>query len=77
MSSRVKELAEKAALLSSTEKISLVDEILATVTEVDPDWTTAWRLEARERMAGYERGEIAAEDADEVLTALKVIYPQR
>ena len=77
MSNHVKELAEQAAQLSASERIALVEEILASVTECDADWASAWQLEAGERIAACNRGEIALEDADEVFAVLKAKYPQR
>ena len=47
MTEKTKFLAEQAAKLPPTDRVELVEDILATLTESDPDWDAAWRERQR------------------------------
>lgn len=71
MSAQVKKLFEQARkTLTIDERIELTDLLLVDTAIPDPEWEAAWAAEAQRRMAAYERGEIEAFDADEVLAEL-------
>lgn len=74
MTEKTKFLAEQAAKLPPTDRVELVEDILATLTESDPDWDAEWAREAEERLAAYDRGEMKAFDFDEVIAQLRVKY---
>lgn len=60
------ELATLAAKLPPSDRLQLVETILATLDKPDPEITAAWAAEAEDRLAAYRRGELAALDESEV-----------
>ena len=74
MTEKTRSLAEQAAKLPPTDRVALVEDILATLTESDPDWDAAWAHEAQERLAAYDRGEMESFDFDEVMAKLRIKY---
>lgn len=74
MTEKTRFLAEQAAKLPPTDRVELVEDILSTLTESDPDWDAAWAREAEERLAAYDRGEMEAFDFDEVMAKLRIKY---
>jgi putative addiction module component (TIGR02574 family) len=60
------ELASQAAKLSPSDRLQLVETILATLDQPDPEISAAWAAEAEDRLAAYRRGELAAVDESEV-----------
>jgi putative addiction module component (TIGR02574 family) len=67
MTESTKTLSAEARKLSPAERIDLVDDILASLDEPDPNIDQLWAKEADERMAAYRRGEIRAIPLEEVL----------
>jgi putative addiction module component (TIGR02574 family) len=59
-------LASLAAKLPPSERLELVETILATLDKPDAEIAAAWAREAESRLAAYRRGEIPAVDEDEV-----------
>lgn len=74
MTEKTRFLAEQAAQLPPTDRVELVEDILSTLTESDPDWDAAWAREAEERLAAYDRGEMEAFDFDQTLAKLRIKY---
>lgn len=60
------ELASLAAKLAPSDRLQLVETILATLDKPDPEISAAWANEATDRLAAYRRGELAAIDESEV-----------
>jgi putative addiction module component (TIGR02574 family) len=60
------ELASLAAKLPPSDRLELVETILATLDKPDPEISAAWAAEAQDRLAAYQRGELAAVDESEV-----------
>lgn len=60
------ELASLAAKLPPSDRLELVETILATLDKPDPEISAAWAAEAQDRLAAYRRGELAAVDESEV-----------
>lgn len=60
------EIVTLAAKLSPSDRLQLVESILATLDKPDPEISAAWAAEAAERLAAYRRGELAAVDESEV-----------
>lgn len=60
------ELAAQAAKLPPSDRLQLVETILATLDQPDPAIAAAWAAEAEDRLAAYRRGELAAVDESEV-----------
>lgn len=72
MTEAAKELSAKARKLSPAERIELVDDLLASLDEPDPQIDRLWAKEAEERLAAYRRGEIKAVPLQEVLAKYRV-----
>lgn len=71
MNAQVKAVFEQIKqTLTSDERIELADWLYADTAVPNEEWEAAWAAEARRRLAAYERGEIEAFDADEVLAEL-------
>jgi putative addiction module component (TIGR02574 family) len=66
MTHAAQELASLAAKLPPSDRLQLVETILATLNQPDPGITAAWSAEAEERLAAYRRGELVAVDESEV-----------
>ncbi len=60
------ELASMAAKLAPSDRLHLVETILATLDKPDPEISAAWADEAKDRLAAYRRGELASVDESEV-----------
>jgi putative addiction module component (TIGR02574 family) len=66
MTQAAQELATMAAKLAPSDRLQLVETILATLDKPDPEISAAWAVEAEDRLAAYRRGELAAVDESEV-----------
>lgn len=64
------ELAHQAVRLSPTERIELVETILASLDKPDPELSALWAREAESRLDAYHRGELTDVDEAEVLKGL-------
>ena len=67
MTEAAKTLSDQARRLSPAERIELVDDILASLDEPDPNIDRLWAKEAEDRLAAYRRGEIKAIPLEQVL----------
>jgi len=72
MTKVAKNLSAEARKLSPTDRLELVDEILASLDEPDPAIDRQWAREAEERLVAYRRGEIKAVPLEEVLAKYRV-----
>lgn len=68
MSETTEVLSARARDLSPTERLKLVDQILASLDETDPAIDQLWAREAEDRLAAYRRGEIRAIPLSDVLS---------
>lgn len=66
MTHAAEELASLAAKLAPSDRLQLVETILATLDRPDPEISAAWAKEAEERLAAYRRGELVVVDENEV-----------
>jgi putative addiction module component (TIGR02574 family) len=57
--------------LSATEKLLIVDWILNNLDQPDPEIDKLWAIEADNRLAAYENGQIEAFDLETVLQKYK------
>ena len=71
MSEATKKLGIEAAKLLPEERMELVDEILASLDQLDERIDRLWAKEAEDRLVAYRRGEIKAVDLEEVLAKYK------
>ena len=67
MTDAAKSLSAQARKLTPSERLELVDDILASLDETAPDLDREWAREAEDRLAAYRRGEIKAVPLEQVL----------
>ncbi|MBN1928676.1 MAG: addiction module protein [Chlorobiaceae bacterium] len=62
----VEELAKKAIVLDPKERVRLVEAILHSLDKPDPEIEKKWVAESEARYDAFKRGELQAEDWDEI-----------
>ena len=67
MSKATQVIVEQASQLSASEKIELIDALLASVDKPDVEIDALWAKEAEDRLAAYSAGKIKALDLNQVL----------
>lgn len=67
MNEKAKALGEQARELDPQERIALVEDVLDSLDRADPGLDRLWAAEARERLAAYRRGELAAIDLADIV----------
>jgi putative addiction module component (TIGR02574 family) len=67
MNEKTKVLGEQARALDPRERIALVEDLLDSLDRADPEIDRKWAAEARERLAAYRRGELAAIDLSDIV----------
>ncbi len=76
MTDSVADLAQRGRALSPEDRERLIDLLLDSLAEApDPAVEEAWRLEIRQRIAAYERGDVALHDASDVMDEAKRLAP--
>ncbi|TAJ76052.1 MAG: hypothetical protein EPO42_13460 [Gallionellaceae bacterium] len=71
MNVRVEAFIEQARCMTQEERVSALDALQELVMPANDAWQKSWALEASDRVAAYERGEIEAEDFDLVMERLR------
>jgi hypothetical protein len=71
MNVRVEAFIEQARCMTQEEGVSALDALQELVVPPNDAWQKNWALEASDRAAAYERGEIGAEDFDLVMERLR------
>ena len=67
MTETAKTLSQRARALPPAERLALVDDILGSLDETNPEIDRLWAAEAEDRLAAWRRGEIRAIPLTEVL----------
>ena len=67
------EILESARKLRADEKLKLIDALLGTLDEPDPVIEAAWAAEAQDRLAAYDRGELAIAPIGELFAKLRTL----
>ena len=67
MSKATQVIVEQASQLSASEKIELIDALLASVDKPDVEIDALWAKEAEDRLAAYSAGKIQTLDLNQVL----------
>jgi putative addiction module component (TIGR02574 family) len=60
MTNKVKELTREVASLPSKEKLSLLNTLLTSLDQPDPQIDTLWKKEAESRIKAFKQGKIKA-----------------
>ena len=60
-------IKEEVLALKPLEKLQLIDELLLSLDQPDPELDKIWLEESEKRMAAYETGRTNATDVYEVL----------
>lgn len=76
MGKLAKEVMVVALQLPAAERAVLVDGLLHSLDKPDAAIDALWAREAEDRLAAYDRGEIAAVDAATVLAEIKAQLKQ-
>ena len=71
MNEKVKALSLEARKLTAAERAELIDELMASLDQPDPAIDALWAKEAEDRLAAYDRGEMAAHDIAKVVSKLR------
>jgi putative addiction module component (TIGR02574 family) len=67
MTKSVDKLTEEIRVLSDTEKLRLVDTILAELDKPDPEIDRVWGEEARKRWEAYKEGRVSTISYESVM----------
>jgi len=74
MTDTADDVAKRAKALPRAELESLVDELLVSLHEAgEPALNEAWNAEIERRVAAYDRGEVQAIPAEEVLARARAL----
>ena len=60
------QLAQKASTLKPIEKLKLVDAILYSIEEFDPEIEKKWVAESEQRYRAYKKGDLKTKDWVEI-----------
>jgi hypothetical protein len=71
MNEKVKALSQEARKLAPAERAALIDELIASLDRPDAALDALWAKEAEDRLAAYDRGEMAAHDIPDVVAKLR------
>ena len=71
MNERIKAISQEARKLTPAERAELIDELIASLDQPDPAIDALWAKEAEDRLAAYDRGEMAAHDVSEAVACLR------
>ncbi|MBF0186292.1 MAG: addiction module protein [Magnetococcales bacterium] len=67
MNKTITAIEAEARKLNPTARLELVDAILGSLDETNPEMDRLWSQEAEDRLTAYRRGELKAVSLDEVL----------
>ena len=71
MSSLSQTLTAQALELPARERIEMVEQLLSSLDKPDAELDQIWAVEAEARIDAYERGELKAISAQDVLSKYK------
>lgn len=67
MQTAAEEMADKAKTLPDSDKLALVDRLLAQLDRPDPEIDRVWADEAERRWKAYKAGRVASVSYEEVM----------
>ena len=68
------EILESARNLSADEQLHLIDSLFDMLDQPDPAIQAAWAVESQDRLAAFERGDLAAGPVDGLLVQMRAQY---
>ena len=71
MNEKVKALSQEARKLAPAERAALIDELMVSLDRPDAKIDELWAKEAEDRLAAFERGEMATHDVSDVVAKLR------
>ena len=72
MSANSEQILQEALALSPQDRAEVLERLLASFqTPPDPSFDHLWAKEAEDRLDAYDRGELSAVPADEVLARIE------
>ena len=71
MNDKIKAISLEARKLTAAERAELIDELMASLDRPDPVIDALWAEEAEDRLAIYDRGEMATHNISEVVAKLR------
>lgn len=66
-----KDLKKQALNLTASDKLKLVDLLVDSLDEPDPNIEKLWIKESEARYAAYKKGKVKAKDVDKVIDSIK------
>lgn len=66
LSANVQQILQQALALPATDRASIAEELLSSLDLPDPRIDQLWAIEAEDRIAAFERGEMKTVSEDEV-----------
>ena len=70
MTEAAKKIFQDAMNLPSTERASLIEELLSSMDKPDSELDKLWAKEAEDRLAAYRRGDMESFPANEIFAEL-------
>lgn len=67
MREALQRLKEQARALNPAERLDLLEDVLANLEDLDRALSAEWAAEARDRLAAYRSGELAAVGIEDVI----------
>jgi putative addiction module component (TIGR02574 family) len=67
MNKLAKVLGAQARELSPPDRIALVEDVLDSLDKTDSQLDELWIAEAKDRLAAYRRGKLAARDINDII----------
>ncbi|MBF0284094.1 MAG: addiction module protein [Magnetococcales bacterium] len=71
MNKQTAEIVEETRQLPPAERLEVVDAILDSLDQPDPEIDRLWLQEIKERMEAFRKGEMEAFPMDEVMARLR------
>ena len=67
------EILESARMLRPVERLHLIDALLESLDEPDPRIASAWQVEAQDRLAAFDHGELRAGPIEELFAKVRAL----
>ena len=71
MNMRVQALIDQARVMTTEERIAVLDALQELVAPPDQQWEDAWAAESEDRLDAFQRGKLAADDFDVTMEQMR------